>query len=232
MSLCYTRYMKYVVLLSSGLDSSVNLACALREGKVLLALTFDYGQKAAQKEILHSKALCEHYQVPHQVVDLRFFKDFTTTSLVNPSSELPKGEDVDIASLEKSQQTAEKVWVPNRNGIFLNIAGAYAEGLGADFVVAGFNKEEAQTFPDNSQEFLDATDQAFSFSTNNKVKTTCWTIDKDKEEMVRMGQELGLDFRQLWPCYEGGDKWCGQCESCLRFQRALRAVGLSVEGEL
>jgi 7-cyano-7-deazaguanine synthase len=64
--------MKSVVLLSAGLDSTVNLYAAKKDGQVLLALTFDYGQRAAKKEILKAKALCKKLKVPHQVLKLPF----------------------------------------------------------------------------------------------------------------------------------------------------------------
>lgn len=217
-----------LILLSSGLDSSFNLAKSVTRFDVKLALTFNYGQKAARSEIRSAKLLASYYKVPHKVVDLPWFKDFTTTSLV-ADSDVPQGADIEIDSIEKSNQTAERVWVPNRNGIFLNIAAGFAEGLGARYVIPGFNREEAATFPDNSFAFLKFLDQSWSFSTLGKVQTFCHSADLDKTQIVQEGLKLGLPFELLWPCYLNEEHWCGRCESCQRFKRALAVNGLSFE---
>lgn len=215
-----------VVLLSSGLDSSFNLYKAAREFTVRLALTFNYGQRAAVKEIAAAGRMAADLKVAHKVIDLSWFRDFTKTSLVS-GSVIPSGQAVSIDDREKSLQTAKAVWVPNRNGIFLNIAAGFAEGLGAGMVIPGFNVEEASTFPDNSQGFLDSLDQAFSFSTEGRVKTFCFSTALNKVEIVREGLKLNMPFASLWPCYLAGEKWCGTCESCLRFKRAVEANGLN-----
>lgn len=214
---------KSLVLLSSGLDSTVNLLAARRDGEVVRAITFDYGQRAAQREIERSRAICESLNVPHHVVELPFFKEFTKTSLISRDQLVPTS-DVDIKSHSQSLKTAVKVWVPNRNGIFLNIAAGFAEGWGADVVVPGFNAEEATTFPDNSKAYQKSLDVSFSFSTANQVKVHCYTIDMEKPEILRLGLSFGLKPEQLWPCYFGESEWCGKCESCQRFSNALAEV--------
>lgn len=217
---------KAVVLLSSGLDSSVNLAWASGEMKVALALTFDYGQLAAAKEISSAQRLCEDFGVPHQVIDLKWFSDFSQSAL-NSKQKLPVNQSIEDDAVSK--ETARSVWVPNRNGIFLNIAAGYAEGLEADYVIPGFNKEEAATFPDNSKEFLQALNRSFEFSTEGRVKVKCFTTEMNKSEIVARGLELGINFSKLWPCYQNFNEWCGVCESCKRFARALGENDLSFD---
>lgn len=218
--------MKTVVLFSAGLDSTVNLYAAHKLGKVILALTFDYGQKAAKNEILMAKKQTSFLGVPHEVVSLPFFKSFTQTSLLNQHATVPAGEELELDSLAKSLSSAEKVWVPNRNGIFLNLAAGYAEGLGAEVVVPGFNKEEASTFPDNSEAFMKATSHALNFSTANGVRVHGFTGHLEKPEIFKMALELGVQLGDIWPCYLGGEKPCLQCESCLRFVRAAELNGI------
>lgn len=215
-----------VVLLSSGLDSSFNLYRAARDMTVRLALTFNYGQRAAAREIASSARLAGALGIPHKIIDLTWFRDFTKTSLVNGST-IPSGAGVAIDDRARSLETAKAVWVPNRNGIFLNIAAGFAEGLGCELVIPGFNVEEAATFPDNSLEFLASLDHAFGFSTGGRVKTFCFSTVLNKVEIVRAADALKLPFAFLWPCYLDGEKWCGTCESCLRFKRALEANGLN-----
>lgn len=213
---------KSVVLLSGGLDSTVNLYLAAQKSQVLMALTFDYGQRAHAKELHSAARLCQKLNISHQILSLPFFTQIGGSSLLNHSQTIPSGNDVSIDDMSVSQKTAKSVWVPNRNGIFLNIAAGFAESLKADWVVPGFNVEEAATFLDNSKNFLQALDHSFSFSTANQVKTHCFTTDLNKTEIVQLGVKLGVEWDLMWPCYHEKEKWCGQCESCQRSKRAFK----------
>lgn len=216
--------MKSVVLLSAGLDSTVNLYAAHKNSQVQLALTFDYGQRARHSEVRQAQKLARHLGVPHRVVALDFFKSFDSSSLISETQNLPVREQIQMDNLGQSQKTAKSVWVPNRNGIFLNIAAGFAESLFADVVVPGFNSEEAVTFPDNTTAFAEALNRSFEFSTANHIKVKCWTDKMDKTELVKYGVQLGVDFSMIWPCYQNLEKWCGECESCQRSRRALIAA--------
>jgi 7-cyano-7-deazaguanine synthase len=219
-----------VVLLSGGLDSTVNLYLAAQKSQVLQVLTFDYGQKARTKELQSASKLCQKLNIPHQVISLSFFSQIGGSSLTDHSQVIPTGKDVSIDDMAVSQKTAKSVWVPNRNGIFLNIAAGFAESLKADWVIPGFNIEEAATFPDNSKNFLNALDHSFSFSTANQVVTQCFTTDLNKTEIVQLGIKLGVDWGLMWPCYHENEKWCGQCESCQRSKRAFRQAQVDASG--
>ncbi len=217
---------KSVVLLSSGLDSTVNLYEARERSDVVAALTFDYGQRAAGRELAMARAHCEALNVRHESVRLPFFSSFTRTALVDRAIDVPVKDEVRIDDLRASERTARAVWVPNRNGIFLNIAAGFAEGLGAKLIVPGFNIEEGVTFPDNTGAFLAATTSALGFSTANHVEAVCFTTQLDKTAIVARGVELGVRWEYVWPCYLGGDALCGQCESCQRYLRARAAAGV------
>ena len=223
------RSKKVVALLSSGLDSTVNIFEAIKHHhEVVLALTFNYGQRAAAKEIEHSAKIAKYLKVPHKVMDVTWFKDFNKSSLLVEDQKVPTGKDVEIDNLEKSAESAKSVWVPNRNGIFINIAAAYAESLGANAVIPGFNAEEAATFPDNSKEFLEAATKSLWYSTANHVNVGCYTAHLNKPAIVRLGQGLKVPWELIWPCYFAGDKWCGQCESCQRAKRAFASASVDV----
>lgn len=220
------RKLKSVVLLSGGLDSTVNLYEALKKTDVKLVLTVDYGQRAAKKEILTSKKLTKLNGLVHQVLDLKWIRDLGKSSLTNRNQTVPTGATVQIDNLKRSEFTAKSVWVPNRNGIFLNVAAAFAESSGVDLVIPGFNLEEASTFPDNSEDFLRALTDSFHFSTANHVQAICFTTRLNKTQIVKRGIELQVPFEKIWPCYFAETKWCGKCESCLRSQRAFMSNGL------
>ncbi len=215
--------MKSVVLLSSGLDSTVNLYRAARESKVVMAITFDYGQRAAAREIHFAGLMAAKLEIPHRVIELPWFKDFTASSLVNRKMDVPTTS-VEIDSFEASTNSAKAVWVPNRNGIFLNIGAAFAESVEAKWLIPGFNAEEAATFPDNSEDYLQAATKSLFYSTGNHVQVKCFTTAMDKTEIVKQGRTLDVPFELIWTCYFGGEKPCGQCESCQRFSRAMGAV--------
>jgi len=204
---------KGIVLLSGGLDSLVSLG--LYHTDISLALTFNYGQKAAKSEIAASKKICEFYNIKHKIVNLDWLKDITNTALVS-DKELPEGIDNPIES-------AKNVWVPNRNGLFLNIAGAFADSGEYDSIYIGANKEEAGTFSDNTQQFIESINSEFEFSTQNHPKVIAPLINSDKSDIVKLALDNNIPLDLVMSCYLGGKKHCGRCESCTRLKNALIA---------
>lgn len=215
--------MSAVVLLSGGLDSAVNLKLAQNETGVAVALTFDYGQRAARREGAAAALMCRRLGIPHQLILLPWLAEICGTALVNERAPIPRlrPEELDERRVE-SGETAAAVWVPNRNGVFVNIGAAFAEGLEAELVVAGFNAEEAATFPDNSAEFAAAATAALALSTRIGVRLVSYTQELTKPEIVRLGRAVEAPIDCVWSCYEGGAQECWQCESCARLERALR----------
>jgi len=216
--------MKCTVLLSGGLDSSVSLAYALRENTVELCLTMDYGQRAAKREIEAAAALAAYYKLKHKVIELPFLQQITSTALVNPASKIPDLSKKILDDRIVTGESAMAVWVPNRNGLFINIAACFAEMLNCELIITGFNREEAKTFPDNSFPFVESINEALAYSTINKVKVLSYTQRLDKAGIVRLGQRLRIPWQLVWSCYYGGETICGKCESCRRFLRAMETV--------
>ena len=217
--------MDSVVLLSGGLDSTVSLAQSLREGEVKLCLTFDYGQRAVTREINAAAQLAGHYGLYHRVIKIDFLAEITDTALVNREKALPSPETGELDDPSVTTESAAAVWVPNRNGVFINMAAAFAESLACGQVVTGFNREEAATFPDNTLEYVRAASHALSYSTANKVRVVSYTQMLDKVEIVSLGKRLGVPFNLIWSCYLDGSEMCGECESCRRFYRAMAGSG-------
>lgn len=201
-----------VAILSGGLDSTVSLAIARGKMDVVLAVTFDYGQRAAKREREAASRIAKRWRIPHRTLGLPWLRDITRTALVNRKARIP--------AHEMSEASANAVWVPNRNGCFLEIAAAHAEAAGAARLVTGFNREEAATFPDNSKAYVRAINRALSYSTANGVEIVSYTADLDKPAIVALGRRVGAPLEFVWPCYEGGRRWCRKCESCLRSLRA------------
>lgn len=212
---------KSIVLLSSGLDSTVNLFLARHQSEVIQTITFDYGQRALVKEIECAQKLSSELKIPHTVIDLPWLKNIGSSSLNNTQYKVPTGRDVSITDHQISTQTAKSVWVPNRNGVFLNIAACLAEASGAVQIIPGFNLEEASTFPDNSEAYMDAATEAFAYSTSNQVRVVSYTVKMQKSEIMKIALDQKVPLNKIWPCYFSFEKWCGECESCLRTKRAM-----------
>ena len=216
-----------VVLLSGGLDSAANLALCFERDEPVLALTADYGQRAAQREIEAARDLAGHYGVRHETVDLRWLGALGGSSLTDSDRLIPELGQAELDALPRIRETARAVWVPNRNGVLIQLAAAYAEVLGVGRVLVGFNREEGATFPDNTQEFLDASTAALRFSTREgAVAVHSYTTALDKREIVAQLRRLArpFPFEKVWSCYHGGPKACGKCESCQRFKRAVGEI--------
>lgn len=218
---------KAIILLSGGLDSVVSIAKLQSENiDFALALTFDYGQKSATKEINSSKEIADYYNIEHKVITLDWLKEITNTSLVS-SDKIPELKTTDLTDKEITQNGMKSVWVPNRNGLFINIAASYADSFSYDYVVIGANKEEAETFSDNSEGFINNINKALKTSTNYDVEVIAPLINLNKNEIVKTAIELKTPLNHINSCYNSTDKHCGKCESCSRLKRALENQNLT-----
>lgn len=211
-----------VVLLSGGLDCSSALAMTVNEYDYSLAMTFDYGQKAFEKEFIASSRIAKFYNIEHRVIKLDWLKEITKTFLVS-EGEIP--QNVDIKQKEITEQSAKSVWVPNRNSVFINIAAAFLDSQQGGLVVIGANREEAQTFSDNSKDFVEKTNKMLELSCLNSVEVAAPLIDLDKTQIVALAVKNGLPFEYINSCYSSNNGHCGVCESCLRLKEALKNNG-------
>ena len=208
---------KGIILLSGGLDSLVSFYLANKKCEIILALTFDYGQKAAADEIKSAKEIAKKFDIPHKTIRLSFLKEETNNSLTN------KEKTLDFK--EMNQKSADSVWIANRNGLFLNIAGVYADSKDADYIIFGANKEEAENFSDNSAEFIKTANKFFKYSTKKHPKVLAPCKNMEKSEIISIGIKQGVDFSLLKSCYDSsettGKLHCGKCESCKRLKNAI-----------
>ncbi|HEX5132586.1 MAG TPA: 7-cyano-7-deazaguanine synthase [Candidatus Krumholzibacteria bacterium] len=207
-----TNRLSSIALVSGGLDSIVSLACAVAERDVRLVLFFDYGQRARAQERVSAMSAANYYGLPFVDVDIRWLE-----SLAPPG--MQGSGDADAAL-----RTLDDIWIPNRNGVFVNVAAAYAEARGCDTVVTGFNREEAEEFPDNSSEYVRRVNAALELSTRNAVRVESFTIDLAKREIIRLGLKLRTPLSIVWSCYRDGERMCGECPSCMRLRAALDSL--------
>jgi 7-cyano-7-deazaguanine synthase len=210
--------LRSLALVSGGLDSIVSLARAVKERSVESVMFFDYGQRARESERVSSMNAANYYGLPFQDVDVRWLESLSPAGMQVSNAPDRRAEKTDAL------QAIDEVWIPNRNGVFINIAAAYAERYACDTIVTGFNREEAEEFPDNSQDYVERVNRALELSTRNRVRVESFTIDLDKRAILRLGLELHAPLSIVWSCYRSGQRMCGRCASCRRLRGALDSL--------
>lgn len=215
---------KAIAVLSGGLDSTVAMSCYVDDYDIE-AITFDYGQKAIDAEIKASKDICNYYNIPHRVIDLKWLGKISDSAL-NSNKNIPNPADKDLDNLDASKKSAEAVWVPGRNIVFTAIATSFAESIKASKIIVGWDLEEANTFPDNSKEFLDAFNQILEIGSPEDIEVVAPAIGLNKDEIVKLGHENNCPMELSYSCYTGHEKHCGVCESCMRRKRGFIQAGI------
>lgn len=210
---------KAISVMSGGLDCTV-ATCVYAKDYDIHAITFDYGQKALKQEITASQKICEKMGFKHMVIKLPWLSEISTSSL-NTDCDVPEPAELDLDDAEKSSQSASSVWVPGRNTVFTSIALSYAESIGAEIIIVGWDKEEANTFPDNSKEYLEKFNELIAAGSPEKIEIKAPAINLDKDEIVKLGAEINAPMELSYSCYKGDEKHCGVCESCMRRKRGF-----------
>ena len=221
------KFKKSIVLLSGGLDCTTALALELKNSNVKLALTFDYGQKAVDREISSAKKISKFYGIKHKVIEIDWLKDLI-------QKEIPILNEEDLKNKKLLKETSNKVWVPNRNALFINIAACFADTSDSEYnrIIIGANKEEAETFSDNSAEFIVSINKTLLYSTNSKVQVIAPLINKNKKEIVKLALINNAPLSEIYSCYNGTQIQCGKCESCLRLKNAINSLDTVTKNNL
>ncbi len=210
---------KAISVLSGGLDSTVATVVFSKTHEIH-ALTFDYGQKSLKQEIRSSKKICEKLAIEHTIIDLKWLADLGDSALTS-DDDVPELTIDDLGSSEITMNSANKVWVPGRNIVFTAIATSFAESIGANIIIVGWDKEEAATFPDNSKEFLNNFNQTIAVGTKENIEIKAPAIDLNKKEIIELGKKIDAPMEFSYSCYNGENYHCGTCESCIRRKRAF-----------
>ena len=218
---------KAISIFSGGLDCTV-ATCIYDKNYEIHAITFNYGQKAFKQELKASKNICEKRGWIHEVINLPWLSEISNSSL-NTDENIPEVSEDDLDDLDKSIESAGNVWVPARNTVFTSIALSYAESIGAEIIIVGWNGEEGETFPDNSKEYLKAFNELINVGSPDKIRIEAPAIDLDKEAIVKLGVEIGAPIELSYSCYTGKDNPCGVCESCMRKNRAFKKMGIKYD---
>ena len=217
--------MRAVVLLSGGLDSYTAAAVSRAEHHFsLCALTVQYGQRHA-REIESARAVARALAVERCLelaIDLRGIGGSSLTS----DSGVPKNRDLDEPGIPST-------YVPARNTIFLSLALAWAEVLGARDIVIGVNALDYSGYPDCRPEFIRAFEWLATLATKAGAEGASFQIhapliDLSKAAIIRRGLDLGLDYALTHSCYDPlpDGRPCGRCDSCLLRARGFQEAGV------
>ena len=206
---------KAVILLSGGLDSATTLAIAQNDGFTPYGLTFSYGQRH-QFEIGASQKIAETCNLADHIIteiDLRAFGGSALTDDID----VPKDRSESIMS-----ESIPVTYVPARNTIFLSFALAWAEVLQSNDIFLGVNSMDYSGYPDCRPEYIQSFQSMANLATKAGVEgaqsITIHTplISMTKEEIIRKGLELGVDYSLTHSCYDPdkAGNACGRCDSC------------------
>lgn len=217
--------MKVVVLSSGGLDSTtcVGMACRYYGKENVVTISVLYGQKH-DKELQCAKKVAEYYGVPHFVFDLSEVFKWSDCSLLKGSTQEIKHESY---AEQLKTETRVSTYVPFRNGLLLSTAAAIGISLFPDEkveILYGAHADDyaGNAYPDCSPHFNAAMNSAISIGTGGDVRISAPFLYKDKAGVVKTGLELHVPYELTWSCYEGGDKQCGTCATCLDRKEAFR----------
>ena len=215
-----------VCLLSGGLDSATTLAIARREGFACCALSFDYGQRhrfeiSAARRVAASMGVADHRVVR---LDLSAGGGFGRSALTD-AIEVPKDR--------REGDGIPVTYVPARNTIFLSVALACAEVVGAFDIFIGVNAVDYSGYPDCRPEFIEAFERLANLATAAAVegkgpyRIRAPLIRMTKAQIIRTGLELGVDYSLTHSCYDpsADGAACGHCDSC-----RLRLAGFAAAG--
>lgn len=220
--------MKALVLCSGGVDSATCLALAVKQygAEEVIALAIYYGQKH-QKELEASQKLAEYYHINFKTLDLSvMFADSDCSLLKNSETEIPKESYAE--QLRKTDGKPVSTYVPFRNGLFLASAASIALSNGCEVIYYGAHSDDAagNAYPDCSDAFNQAMNEAIYLGSGNQLRIEAPFVSLTKAQVVATGLKLQVPYEYTWSCYEGGEKPCGKCGTCLDRAEAFRLNGV------
>lgn len=217
-----------MVLCSGGVDSTTCLGIAVDKygAENVVALSIYYGQRHT-KEIESADKVTEYYGVEHISLDLEKIFQYSDCSLLAHSDkEIP--EESYAEQIKKTNGSPVSTYVPFRNGLFLSSAASIALSKGCEVIYYGAHSDDAagSAYPDCSDEFNKAMNEAIYLGSGKQLKIEAPFINKTKSQVVKIGLDLKVPYEYTWSCYEGADKPCGVCGTCIDRAKAFEANGV------
>jgi len=196
---------KVVVIYSGGMDSFTVLNRALKDGKEVFALSFDYGQRHV-KELECASNVCISLGVEHKVIDISSINQLLAGSSLT--------DDIDIPEGHYEAENMKSTVVPNRNMILLSLAVGYAVSVGAAQVYYGAHSGDHTIYPDCRPEFVQKMNDVCLIANYESVEIFSPYLTVNKSAILSDGISMGLDYSNTWTCYNGREKACGKCGAC------------------
>lgn len=223
---------KALVLSSGGVDSTtcVGLAVSQFGAENVSTVSIRYGQKH-DKELKCADAVAAHYGVDHYTLNLEDIFKFSNCPLLSSSSkDIPEGDYAE--QIDRNENGMVSTYVPFRNGLMLSAVASLAMSIYPDddvFIYIGAHSDDAagSAYADCSLEFVNSMKEAISIGTYNKAHVVAPLVSLNKAEVVRIGLDLNVPYALTWSCYEGGDKPCGKCGTCIDRAKAFEANGVA-----
>ena len=221
--------MRAVLLLSGGLDSYTAGAIAGGDGYELFALTVRYGQ-VHEREVEAARHVARALAVTrHLELDVPLAK-IGGSALVG-EGDIPKDR---VLDREADAGGIPSTYVPARNTVFLSLALAWAEVIGAEAIVIGVNALDYSGYPDCRPEYLRAFERVAALATRAGVegrplRILAPLLEWSKAQIIRRGLDLGVDYGLTWSCYDPspGGAPCGRCDSCILRARGFAEAGVN-----
>lgn len=219
--------MRALVLCSGGVDSTTLLAMAVdRYGSEnVVALSISYGQRH-EKELKAARDVARYYHVEQRFLDLAaIFADSSCSLLAHSDKDIPRESYAE--QLEQADTKLVSTYVPFRNGLFLSSAASMALSLECSVLYYGAHHDDwaGNAYPDCSREFVAAMNNAIMEGTGGELHMEAPFVEWSKADIVKKGLELNVPYELTWSCYEGGDKPCGVCATCIDRKRAFELNG-------
>lgn len=221
--------MRALVLCSGGLDSTTLLALAVEKfgNENVYALSISYGQRH-EKELKAARDVARYYGVEQRFLDLSaIFSDSSCSLLAHSDQDIPKESYAE--QLEQSSTSLVSTYVPFRNGLFLSSAASMALSLECSVLYYGAHHDDwaGNAYPDCSLDFVNAMNEAIVLGTGGELHMEAPFVQWSKADIVKKGLELNVPYELTWSCYEGGDKPCGVCATCIDRARAFELNGIN-----
>ncbi len=196
--------MPIVTLVSGGLDSTLMSVMAHEEGITLFPLFVDYGQLSSSREWTACQLLHNRHGLPEVTrMDISGFGKVITSGITNAAMRIN-----------------EDAFLPGRNLLLLLCGAAYAFRKRADGVAIGLLNPKDRLFPDQTQEFLNKSEDMIMAMTGKRIAVLAPLFEFTKSDVLAIAIVRGL--RDTYSCHAGGANPCGKCVACLEISNAMK----------
>lgn len=200
--------MRSALLLSGGMDS---LALAWWK-RPELAITIDYGQRAAEGEIQASAQVCRELDIPHEVVRV-------------DCSSLGSGDMAGVAA-DTAAPTSE--WWPFRNQLLITLIGMRAVARDIQCLLIGTVQSDGENHVDGTPRFVAAMDSLMSLQEGG-LRVSAPAIALSTAELVREAKVPPGLLSWAHSCHKANIA-CGDCRGCNKYRSTYLELGTDYWG--